>query len=97
MIPRSAANRFADRVGVDLPIAQQEVVLLYALDALHAAGVLRRLVFKGGTYLRLRVTGDAGRRFGFLRNLTPFERALAADGRRHALRSEFERPLERYA
>ncbi|HEV2449102.1 MAG TPA: nucleotidyl transferase AbiEii/AbiGii toxin family protein [Thermoplasmata archaeon] len=61
MIPRSAANRFADRMGVDLHIAQQEVVLLYALDALHAAGVLSRLVFKGGTYLRLMVTGDAGR------------------------------------
>ncbi|MCI4341148.1 MAG: nucleotidyl transferase AbiEii/AbiGii toxin family protein [Thermoplasmata archaeon] len=61
MIPRAAANRFADRMGVDLHIAQQEVVLLYALNALHAAGLLGRLVFKGGTYLRLMVTGDAGR------------------------------------
>ncbi|MGC2035149.1 MAG: nucleotidyl transferase AbiEii/AbiGii toxin family protein [Thermoplasmata archaeon] len=48
-------------MGVDLHVAQQEVVLLYALDALHAASVLSRLVFKGGTYLRLMVTGDAGR------------------------------------
>jgi predicted nucleotidyltransferase component of viral defense system len=48
-------------MGVDLHIAQQEVVLLYALNALHAAGVLRRLAFKGGTYLRLMVTGDVGR------------------------------------
>ena len=61
MIPRAAANRFADRMGVDLHIAQQEVVLLYALDALHAGGLLDRLAFKGGTYLRLMVTGDAGR------------------------------------
>ncbi len=61
MIPRAAANRFADRMGVDLHIAQQEVVLLYALNALHAAGVLGRLAFKGGTYLRLMVTGDVGR------------------------------------
>ncbi|MCI4363794.1 MAG: nucleotidyl transferase AbiEii/AbiGii toxin family protein [Thermoplasmata archaeon] len=61
MIPREAANRFADVMGVDLHIAQQEVVLLYALDALGAAGVLDRLIFKGGTYLRLMVTGDAGR------------------------------------
>ncbi len=61
MIPRSAANRFADRMGVDLHIAQQEVVLLYALDALHSTGVLGCLVFKGGTYLRFMVTGDAGR------------------------------------
>ncbi|MGA7923291.1 MAG: nucleotidyl transferase AbiEii/AbiGii toxin family protein [Thermoplasmata archaeon] len=61
MIPRTAANRFADRMGVDLHIAQQEVVLLYALDALYAAGVIGRLAFKGGTYLRLMVTGDVGR------------------------------------
>ena len=61
MIPRPAANRFADRMGVDLHIAQQEVVLLYALDALRRAGALERLVFKGGTYLRLMVTADAGR------------------------------------
>ncbi len=61
MIPRAAANRFADRMGVDLHIAQQEVVLLYALEALRAGGLLDRLVFKGGTYLRLMVTGDAGR------------------------------------
>jgi predicted nucleotidyltransferase component of viral defense system len=61
VIPRDVANRFADRMGVDLHIAQQEVVLLYCLDALAAAGVAERLVFKGGTYLRLMVTGDAGR------------------------------------
>ncbi len=61
MIPRAAANRFADRMGVDLHIAQQEVVLVYALDALRAGGVLDALVFKGGTYVRLMVTGDVGR------------------------------------
>jgi predicted nucleotidyltransferase component of viral defense system len=61
LIPRTAANRFADSMGVDLHIAQQEVVLLYALDAMHATGVLARLAFKGGTYLRLMVTGDVGR------------------------------------
>ena len=48
-------------MGVDLHIAQQEVVLLYALNALGVGGILDRLVFKGGTYLRLMVTGDAGR------------------------------------
>lgn len=48
-------------MGVDLHIAQQEVVLLYALDALAAHGVTGRLVFKGGTYVRMMVTGDAGR------------------------------------
>jgi predicted nucleotidyltransferase component of viral defense system len=48
-------------MGVDLHIAQQEIVLLYALDALAGHGVLDRLVFKGGTYLRMMVTGDVGR------------------------------------
>lgn len=61
MIPRNVANRFADVMGVDLHIAQQEVVLLYCLNALAEAGTLQRLIFKGGTYLRLMVTGDAGR------------------------------------
>jgi predicted nucleotidyltransferase component of viral defense system len=61
MIPRAVANRFADRMGVDLHIAQQEIVLLYALDALASQGVSEHLVFKGGTYLRIMVTGDVGR------------------------------------
>ena len=61
MIPRPVANRFANVMGVDLHIAQQEIVLMYALDALSAGGVLDRLVFKGGTYLRVMVTGDVGR------------------------------------
>jgi predicted nucleotidyltransferase component of viral defense system len=61
MIPRSVANRFANVMGVDLHIAQQEVVLLYALDSLAAHGVSDQLVFKGGSYLRMMVTGDSGR------------------------------------
>jgi predicted nucleotidyltransferase component of viral defense system len=61
VIPRTVANRFANVLGVDLHIAQQEVVLLYALGALSRGGVLDRLVFKGGTYVRMMVTGDAGR------------------------------------
>lgn len=61
MISRLEANRFANVMGVDLHIAQQEIVLLYALETLAAEGVADRLVFKGGTYLRLMVTGDTGR------------------------------------
>jgi predicted nucleotidyltransferase component of viral defense system len=61
VIPRTAANRFANVMGVDLHIAQQEVVLLYALNALATNGITERLVFKGGTYVRMMVTGDAGR------------------------------------
>jgi len=61
VIPRNEANRFANVMGVDLHLAQQEVVLVYALETLSARGVADRLVFKGGTYLRLMVTGDTGR------------------------------------
>jgi predicted nucleotidyltransferase component of viral defense system len=61
MIPRPVANRFANVLGVDLHLAQQEIVLVYALGALASGGVLDRLVFKGGTYLRTMVTGDVGR------------------------------------
>lgn len=45
-------------MGVDLHIAQQEVVLLYALDALGSRGIVDGLVFRGGTYVRMMVTGD---------------------------------------
>ena len=61
MIPRADANGFANVMGIDLHIARQEVVLLYALNALSTQGVLDRLVFKGGTYARMMVTGDTGR------------------------------------
>jgi hypothetical protein len=56
MIPRAVANRFPNVMGVDLHIAQQEVVLLYALDALAKQGTIEHLVFKGGTYVRMMVT-----------------------------------------
>jgi predicted nucleotidyltransferase component of viral defense system len=61
VIPRLVANRFANVMGVDLHLAQQEVVLLYALGCLAERKVAERLVFKGGTYVRMMVTGDAGR------------------------------------
>jgi predicted nucleotidyltransferase component of viral defense system len=61
MISRNEANRFANVMGVDLHIAQQEIVLVYALEALAAAGITDHIAFKGGTYLRLMVTGDTGR------------------------------------
>ena len=61
MIPRTEANWAAHDSGADLHLIQQEMVLLYALETLGRAGVLGRLAFKGGTYLRLMVTGDSGR------------------------------------
>ncbi|HYA57263.1 MAG TPA: nucleotidyl transferase AbiEii/AbiGii toxin family protein [Thermoplasmata archaeon] len=88
MIPRATANRFADMLGVDLHIAQQEVVLLYALDALSSAGILERLVFKGGTYLRLMVTGDVGR----LSEDLDFTNAGLPDDPEPLLRECFARP-----
>jgi predicted nucleotidyltransferase component of viral defense system len=42
-----------------------------------------------------REVAAAARRFAFLRELTPFERELVADARRHALRPELERQLAR--
>jgi predicted nucleotidyltransferase component of viral defense system len=61
MIPRIEANWAAHDSGADLHLIQQEMVLVYALESLGRAGVLPRLAFKGGTYLRLMVTGDSGR------------------------------------
>jgi predicted nucleotidyltransferase component of viral defense system len=88
LIPRSVANRFANVMGVDLHIAQQEVVLLYALDALAAHGVTDRLVFKGGTYLRMMVTGDTGR----LSEDLDFTNAGLPDDPQLALEAAFEHP-----
>ncbi|MCW6167810.1 MAG: nucleotidyl transferase AbiEii/AbiGii toxin family protein [Thermoplasmatales archaeon] len=61
MIDRPTANRFANVMGVDLHLAQQEIVLLYALGCFAERGIADRLVFKGGTYARMMVTGDVGR------------------------------------
>ncbi|MFA5860672.1 MAG: nucleotidyl transferase AbiEii/AbiGii toxin family protein [Candidatus Thermoplasmatota archaeon] len=61
MIPKPGVNRFAHQAGADLHVAQQDVVLTYALDLLRERGVLQRLAFKGGTYLRKMVLGNNGR------------------------------------
>lgn len=61
MIPRNQVGRFAHQTGSDLHIAQQDVVLLYALDALDEAEALSELIFKGGTYLRKMLLGNDGR------------------------------------
>lgn len=61
MIPQNKARQFAHQTGSDLHIAQQDVVLLYALDALDDADTLGDLIFKGGTYLRKMLLGNDGR------------------------------------
>lgn len=61
MIPQRKAEQFAHQTGSDLHVAQQDVVLLYALNALKDADVLDDLIFKGGTYLRKMLLGNDGR------------------------------------
>lgn len=60
------ADKFVDlharNSGVrDKLVAERDVVLTYALHALHDAGVAAHLAFKGGTCLRKTVFGSAGR------------------------------------
>lgn len=101
MIPRQVVNRFAHQSGTDLHRAQQDVVLLYALSRLHDAGVLERLRFKGGTYLRKMVLGNQGRfsedldftNNGLVGDLTAtFGRAFA--GEHHGVRFAVVEPYE---
>ncbi len=61
MIPYPVLNKFADQAQTDVEVAQQDVVLTYALQRLHQHGLLRLLVFKGGTYLRKMIVGGLGR------------------------------------
>ena len=62
MIGRKFVNQYAHQSGVkDLLVAEREIVLTYALGALHHAGALRILAFKGGTCLRKIVFGSTGR------------------------------------
>lgn len=62
MIAEKFVDRFARNSGIkDKLIAEREVVLTYALDALRASGVVNRLVFKGGTALRKLIFGSSGR------------------------------------
>ncbi len=61
MIAEKFVDRFARNSGIkDKLIAEREVVLTYALDALRAAGVTAHLAFKGGTALRKLVFGSSG-------------------------------------
>lgn len=61
MIPKQTVNRFAHQSSADLHVAQQDVVLTYALDLLQTRGILDGLAFKGGTYLRKMILGKDGR------------------------------------
>lgn len=54
-------GRFAYQTGVDLHIAQQDVVLTYALERVREESLDDALVFKGGTYVRKMILGNQGR------------------------------------
>jgi predicted nucleotidyltransferase component of viral defense system len=61
LIEASKVRRFASEAGIPLPLAEKEIVLVYALDWLRAEGILDHLAFKGGTFLRKIVLGSEGR------------------------------------
>jgi predicted nucleotidyltransferase component of viral defense system len=62
VIASKFVDLFARNSGLrDKLVAERDVVLTYALQALQDAGLLGRLAFKGGTCLRKMVFGSAGR------------------------------------
>jgi predicted nucleotidyltransferase component of viral defense system len=61
MIERRLVQWYAADGGVDLDIAEREIVLAYALRILSDRGLLRQLAFKGGTAIRKLYLGGTGR------------------------------------
>jgi predicted nucleotidyltransferase component of viral defense system len=61
MITSPVVRRLAHQAGVSSEHALQEIVLTYALQALHERGFLKRVAFKGGTCLRKIYFGASGR------------------------------------
>jgi predicted nucleotidyltransferase component of viral defense system len=62
MIAEKFVDLYARNSGLrDKLVAERDVVLTYALRALHDEGVFAHLAFKGGTCLRKTVFGSAGR------------------------------------
>ena len=52
MIEKRLVQWYASDAGVDLDIAEREIVLTYVLSILSDGGLLNRLAFKGGTAIR---------------------------------------------
>ena len=62
MIAKKLVDQYAHQSGLkDQLVAEREIVLTYAIDALRKAGALEILAFKGGTCLRKIIFGSAGR------------------------------------
>ncbi len=61
MIEKRLVQWYAAESGVDLDIAEREIVLTYVLHLLAEKGLLQRIVFKGGTAIRKLHLGRTGR------------------------------------
>lgn len=61
MIEKRLVQWYASDSGVDLDIAEREIVLTYVLRMLYDAGSLEQLAFKGGTAIRKIFLGNQGR------------------------------------
>ena len=62
MIEQKFVDRFARNSGIkDKFIAEREVILTYALEAIKKKDLMKHLAFKGGTALRKLVFGSSGR------------------------------------
>jgi predicted nucleotidyltransferase component of viral defense system len=61
MIEKRLVQWYAADTGVDLDIAEREIVLTYVLCILHDQGLLNLMAFKGGTAIRKLYLGGTGR------------------------------------
>jgi predicted nucleotidyltransferase component of viral defense system len=55
MLRKKEVEFFAHQSGVDLEIAEREVILTHALQLLSEQGRLEHFAFKGGTCIRRQV------------------------------------------
>jgi predicted nucleotidyltransferase component of viral defense system len=88
MIEKRLVQWYAANSGVDLDIAEREVVLTYVMRVLADAGLLAQLAFKGGTAIRKIFLGNQGRfsldlDFTMASDLTPEEFILDVVGVLH--------------
>ena len=61
MIEKRLVQWYAADAGVDLDIAEREIVLTYVLRILADRSLLAQLAFKGGTAIRQLIFGGQGR------------------------------------
>ncbi len=88
MIEKRLVQWYASDAGVDLDIAEREIVLTYVLNILSEGGLLSHLAFKGGTAIRklyLRGTGRFSLDLDFtaIGDVTPDALVLDLIGRLH--------------